>query len=130
MRAHNALSRSNLVSQGRYVHRGRVVLCWGNNANLSQGARAPEGRQKRYMLDRLLRGRNMQMKKIREIANWKDVVSGTMKKKELIRSIQEKEGNSPCFRTAQASCQQYGCWWRLDCKPGEIKLLSQYSGSQ
>ncbi|NLZ17962.1 MAG: SAP domain-containing protein [Desulfobulbaceae bacterium] len=72
----------------------------------------------------------MQMEKIREIASWKNVVSGAMEKEELIRSIQEKEGNTPCFRTAQASCQQYDCWWRLDCKPGEIKMLTQYSSPQ
>lgn len=72
----------------------------------------------------------MQMEKIREIARWKNVAPGVMEKDELIRSIQEKEGNTPCFRTAQPSCQQYSCWWRFDCRPGgEIKLLDQYLGS-
>ena len=37
-------------------------------------------------------------------------------KKELIRLIQSKEGNVECFATtANATCGQEGCCWRVDC---------------
>jgi hypothetical protein len=39
---------------------------------------------------------------------------------ELIRSIQEKKGHLPCFRTDKAWCDRYDCRWRNDCKPGEM----------
>lgn len=71
----------------------------------------------------------MQMKNIREMAKTVNVVSENMEKDELIRAIQEKEGNIPCFRTGRLSCQQYDCLWRTDCRPGEIKLLSLHSDS-
>ncbi|MDD2464859.1 MAG: hypothetical protein PHI97_12755 [Desulfobulbus sp.] len=71
----------------------------------------------------------MQMKKIREIAEKMSVVHDSMKKDELIRIIQKKEGNIPCFCTGLPSCQQYDCWWRSDCKPGEMKVLSHHSDS-
>jgi hypothetical protein len=71
----------------------------------------------------------MQMEKIREIARKMNLAPEAMERDELIRAIQEEEGNIPCFRTGQPSCQQYDCWWRVDCQPGEIKLLSLHSGS-
>ncbi len=36
-------------------------------------------------------------------------------KKDLIREIQRKEGNFPCFATAKNSCSQMSCSWRIDC---------------
>ncbi len=36
-------------------------------------------------------------------------------KKDLIRSIQRKEGNFECFGTAGAVCDQMACCWREDC---------------
>jgi hypothetical protein len=71
----------------------------------------------------------MQMNKIRALARKVNVVPGTMEKDKLIRIIQEKEGNIPCFQTGQPSCHQYDCWWRTDCKPGVLKLLSLHSDS-
>lgn len=41
--------------------------------------------------------------------------SGKMKKEELIRAIQEKEGNFPCFGSALERCSQTDCCWREDC---------------
>jgi hypothetical protein len=61
----------------------------------------------------------MNMNKIREIAKRMSIDPGSMDKKELIRFIQEQEGNIPCFKTDQPSCDQYDCCWRGDCKPGE-----------
>lgn len=40
-----------------------------------------------------------------------------LKKVELIRNIQTKEGNESCYKTNRASCMQYECCWRDDCKP-------------
>jgi len=36
-------------------------------------------------------------------------------KKELIKSIQRKEGNFDCFGTAGNSCFQMACCWKEDC---------------
>lgn len=36
-------------------------------------------------------------------------------KKELIKIIQRKEGNSDCFGTTQRNCDQLVCCWRADC---------------
>ena len=36
-------------------------------------------------------------------------------KKELIKQIQNKEGNFACFGTAAGNCSQMACCWRPDC---------------
>jgi hypothetical protein len=64
------------------------------------------------------------MNKIRAIAKKMSIDPGPMDKKELIRFIQEQEGNIPCFKTDQHSCDQDDCCWRDDCKPGEIIAMS------
>ncbi len=46
-------------------------------------------------------------------AGIKNVVG--MKKVELIRAIQSKEGNFPCFGTAEDYCDQLSCLYREDC---------------
>lgn len=38
-----------------------------------------------------------------------------VKKADLIRAIQEKEGNFPCFATATDFCDQLNCSFREDC---------------
>jgi hypothetical protein len=38
-------------------------------------------------------------------------------KEEMIRAIQRKEGNIPCFFTGRAQCEQTACLWRNDCLP-------------
>ena len=38
--------------------------------------------------------------------------AGKMKKEELIRAIQEREGNFPCFGSAMEHCSQEDCCWR------------------
>jgi hypothetical protein len=37
----------------------------------------------------------------------------------LIRSIQEKQGDTPCFQTGNTSCDRVDCRWRGDCQSGE-----------
>jgi len=36
-------------------------------------------------------------------------------KKDLIKTIQRKEGNFDCFGTATNYCDQSACYWRGDC---------------
>jgi len=62
----------------------------------------------------------MNVQTIKAIAKKMSIEPGSMNKLELVRSIQEKEGNLPCFKTAQASCDQLDCCWRSDCKPGGV----------
>jgi hypothetical protein len=36
-------------------------------------------------------------------------------KTDLIRAIQEKEGNAPCYQNIH-DCRQYDCLWMPDCQ--------------
>ncbi len=36
-------------------------------------------------------------------------------KKDLVKTIQRKEGNFDCFGTAINNCDQMACCWRNDC---------------
>lgn len=36
-------------------------------------------------------------------------------KKELIKTIQKKEGNYDCYGTSKDYCDQEDCCWRADC---------------
>ena len=38
-----------------------------------------------------------------------------LSKKDLVKTIQRKEGNFDCFGSAGNSCNQMGCSWRVDC---------------
>ena len=38
-----------------------------------------------------------------------------LSKKDLIKTIQRKEGNFDCFSTASNYCDQMACFWRDDC---------------
>ena len=59
------------------------------------------------------------MKKVRRKAEELGLDASDMKKKDLIRAIQIAEGNFPCFRTENDSCDQMNCCWRRDClRPG------------
>lgn len=59
----------------------------------------------------------MKIEEIRRIAKQRDVKTGKMKKGEIIRAIQEAEGNLVCFDTGKAAeCGQANCLWREDCK--------------
>ena len=59
----------------------------------------------------------MKMQEIKEIAKQRGVKAGTMKKAELIRIMQQEEGNHDCYETGiAAECGQDACLWREDCK--------------
>ena len=59
----------------------------------------------------------MNMKQIRKKAAKKGVKAGKMRKVDLIRAIQNHEGNFPCFLTKNDSCDQADCCWSSDCLP-------------
>lgn len=58
----------------------------------------------------------MKLAEIKEIAKQHNIKAGKSTKSELVRSIQQAEGNDPCFDSnAYAACEQYSCTWREDC---------------
>jgi hypothetical protein len=59
----------------------------------------------------------MNMSSIREQAQAVGLTAtGKMRKGDLIRAIQSKEGNEPCFAAEwRVNCQQTQCLWRSDC---------------
>ena len=59
----------------------------------------------------------MKIQEIKEIAQKMDISAGKLKKSDLIRAIQQKEGNAQCFDTGRAAhCGQQHCLWQGDCK--------------
>ena len=58
----------------------------------------------------------MRIMEIRNIARAHGIQPDHTFKTELIRTIQIKEGNFPCYGTAyDGICDQLGCGWREDC---------------
>jgi len=58
----------------------------------------------------------MTVDEIREMARLLNVKTGKANKSELVRAIQQAEGNLPCFNSnSSATCGQYSCLWRADC---------------
>ncbi len=58
----------------------------------------------------------MKVDTIREIARRRGVKPGKLKKAELVRAIQDAEGNMACYETGKAdACGQEQCLWRDDC---------------
>jgi hypothetical protein len=58
----------------------------------------------------------MKLDEIKEIAKQHNIKTGKLKKAELVRAIQQAEGNEVCFETSRAdSCGQQACLWREDC---------------
>ena len=58
----------------------------------------------------------MHMQSIRSIAKEFGLKTGKQTKVELVRNIQQAEGNFDCFATATAgTCDQQDCMWREDC---------------
>lgn len=63
----------------------------------------------------------MNMTEIRETAKGMGVTMGKLGKRDLIRAIQTKEGNFPCFETAEKYCSEMACRWREACLPVKKK---------
>lgn len=58
----------------------------------------------------------MKVDKIREIAKRHNIKTGKAKKTELVRTIQNAEGNEQCFNSGKVTlCGQDTCLWREDC---------------
>lgn len=58
----------------------------------------------------------MKVDEIKQIARQHNVKIGRATKTELVRSIQQAEGNMPCFANSNsAQCGQHSCKWREDC---------------
>jgi hypothetical protein len=59
----------------------------------------------------------MKVQDIKAIAQNMGIPLRKLNKTELVRAIQEKEGNNSCFDTgATSTCGQDGCLWKEDCK--------------
>ncbi|MBN2297971.1 MAG: SAP domain-containing protein [Deltaproteobacteria bacterium] len=59
----------------------------------------------------------MKMQDVRNIARNMDINTGAKRtKQDLIRDIQAKEGNIPCYKT-RSECPEMDCLWRDDCLP-------------
>ena len=43
------------------------------------------------------------------------IKASRFKKADLIRKIQTKEGNTPCFQVSNESCIQGECCWKNEC---------------
>lgn len=58
----------------------------------------------------------MNMQEVKAIALKQGVKSGSMRKAELIQSIQAAEGNDQCFGIGKKECcGQDECLWKADC---------------
>lgn len=58
----------------------------------------------------------MKIEEIKVIAKQHNIKVGKAKKSELIRAIQQAEGNLSCFDiNSSDSCGQPACLWRGDC---------------
>jgi len=58
----------------------------------------------------------MTLRKIREHARELGIKNYTrFKKPELIRLVQNAEGNAPCFKEIH-DCWEFGCLWRAECQ--------------
>lgn len=58
----------------------------------------------------------MKLDEIKEIAKQHNVKTGKLKKADLVRAIQQAEGNVQCFDSGSSPvCGQDQCLWRGDC---------------
>ena len=65
------------------------------------------------------------MGRIRRMAKSMGINTYQMKKKDVIRAIQKKEGNIDCYGTSRVeSCQELNCSWRDDCLSLDQKMKS------
>jgi hypothetical protein len=59
----------------------------------------------------------MTIQETRKIAKSWGIKTANMKKADIIRAIQQAEGNCDCYNTGRVqACGQNACLWREDCK--------------
>ncbi|MEJ2688377.1 MAG: SAP domain-containing protein [Deltaproteobacteria bacterium] len=59
----------------------------------------------------------MKIGEIQKKAKSMGISPARMKKIDLVRAIQQKEGYFACFQTGKLDCAQSDCSWRSDCIP-------------
>jgi hypothetical protein len=59
--------------------------------------------------------KSMKMAEIKEKARYLGIIPGKMKKAELIHSIQQAEGFTPCFGRCNGECTNEECCFIVDC---------------
>ena len=85
-------------------------------ARNARGKAGPEERLKgKRMPATKVKKKPMKMPQIKRKAKRLGVSAGKMKKVELIHSIQEAEGCTPCFGTSNGECQYTDCCFIQDC---------------
>ena len=58
----------------------------------------------------------MRLDEIKKIARQHQIIPGKVKKSDLVRAIQQAEGNLDCFDSnISGQCGQATCLWREDC---------------
>jgi hypothetical protein len=57
----------------------------------------------------------MDMSVVKEKAKMFGIKVAKKNNVDLIKSIQQAEGNFPCFKSSNGACDQQGCLWRSDC---------------
>ena len=67
------------------------------------------------MLATKTKSKRMSMVEIKEKARILGIIPGKMKKPELIQSIQQAEGCTPCFGRSDGQCAQTDCCFIHDC---------------
>jgi len=66
----------------------------------------------------------MKINEVKEKAKALGINWGKMKKTELIRAIQEAEGNTPCFGTSNGNCPYTDCCFMEDCLKTQLVAYS------
>ncbi len=59
----------------------------------------------------------MTVKELQKMAKGLGIKAAGLRKTELVRETQKKEGNFDCFATATEYCDQVDCLCRDDCLP-------------
>jgi hypothetical protein len=57
----------------------------------------------------------MKMDEVKKRAKALGINPLRMRKADLIRAIQQTEGNKPCYGAGDATCPYTDCCWREDC---------------
>ncbi|WP_303902116.1 SAP domain-containing protein [Thiohalomonas denitrificans] len=66
----------------------------------------------------------MRLEAVRALAREGGIVADNMRKIELVRILQRKEGHAECFgRPGEDVCRQWNCLWREDCLPARAKSI-------
>ncbi len=66
----------------------------------------------------------MRLEAVRALARQRGIAADNMRKIDLVRILQRKEGHAECFgQIGVNACQQWDCLWREDCLPARVHPL-------